>query len=157
MPFSVPFQGAAKARAHAAAKGSLVVALPKMKLFLVIPPGSEEIDFQHWFYFSVPDVSTCPKWSGYKCKWRKNDFCHPDLPVLSETRSVLSIVRYTGISYGSYRAHTTSINSAKEDIQISQNTKSVKGGYSVLRSKGKYRPPLFDSLTTYKPGNLKEI
>jgi hypothetical protein len=61
------------------------------------------------------------------------------------------------ISYSSYRAHTTSINSAKEDIQISQNAKSVKGVYSVLRSKGKYRSPLFDSLTTYKSGNLKEI
>ena len=60
MPFSAPFQGAAQARAHAAAKGSLAVALPNMKLFLVIPPGSEGIDFQNTreahFYFSVPDV-----------------------------------------------------------------------------------------------------
>jgi hypothetical protein len=61
------------------------------------------------------------------------------------------------ISYSSYRAHTTSINSAKEDIQISQNAKSVKGVYSVLRSKNKYRSALHDSLTTYKSGNLKEI
>ena len=61
------------------------------------------------------------------------------------------------ISYSSYRAHTTSINTPKEDIQISQNAKSVKGVYSVLRSKLKYRSPEHDSLTTYKSGNLKEI
>jgi hypothetical protein len=61
------------------------------------------------------------------------------------------------ISYSSYRAHTTSVNSAKEDIQISQNAKSVKGVYSVLRSKSKYRNAACDSLTTYKSGNLKEI
>ena len=61
------------------------------------------------------------------------------------------------ISYSSYRAHTTSINTPKEDIQISQNAKSVKGVYSVLRSKNTYRSALHDSLTTYKSGNLKEI
>jgi hypothetical protein len=59
VPFSAPFQGAAQARAHVT-KGSLVVALPTMKLFLVIPPPPEKIDFQNTrenhFHFSVPDV-----------------------------------------------------------------------------------------------------
>jgi hypothetical protein len=57
--FSAPFESAAQARVHAG-KGNLAVALPKMKLFLVIPPTSEEIDFRNThetcFYFSVPNV-----------------------------------------------------------------------------------------------------
>jgi hypothetical protein len=59
VPFSAPFESAAQARVHAG-KGNRAVALPKMKLFLVIPPTSEEIDFQNTretnFYFSVPNV-----------------------------------------------------------------------------------------------------
>jgi hypothetical protein len=43
---SATFEGAAKPGSMRG-KGNLAVALPKMKLFLVIPPTSEEIDFQN--------------------------------------------------------------------------------------------------------------
>jgi hypothetical protein len=44
VPFSAPFESAAQARVHAG-KGNLAVALPKMKLFFVIPPTSEQIGY----------------------------------------------------------------------------------------------------------------
>ena len=61
------------------------------------------------------------------------------------------------ISYASYRTHTTTLTTHNNELQISQNAKSVKGVYQVLRSKDKYASAKYDSLSTYKSGNLKEV
>lgn len=61
------------------------------------------------------------------------------------------------ISYASYRTHNTTLIGSSHNIQISQNAKSVKGIYQVLRSKLKYQAAAYDSLTTYKSGNLEEV
>jgi hypothetical protein len=44
-------------------------------------------------------------------------------------------------------------------MSISQNPASVKGIYHVLRSKDKYKynSAKYDSLSCYKPGNVKEV
>lgn len=61
------------------------------------------------------------------------------------------------IAYHTYRAHTQSlISSGDQSIQISQNSKSVKGCYCVMRDKQKYRSYKYDSLSTYKSGNLSD-
>ena len=61
------------------------------------------------------------------------------------------------ISYASYRTHNTTLTTDSVELQISQNAKSVKGVYQVLRSKSKYQSAEHDSLTTYKSGNLNEL
>ena len=60
------------------------------------------------------------------------------------------------ISFSSYRSHNTALTTAHNELQISQNAKSVKGVYQVLRSKAKYQSSKYDSLTEYKSGNLEE-
>ena len=62
------------------------------------------------------------------------------------------------IAYHTYRAHTQSILEGNEQtIQISQNSKSVKGCYCVMRDKNKYRSDQYDSLSTYKSCNLQDF
>jgi hypothetical protein len=62
------------------------------------------------------------------------------------------------IAYHTYRAHTQSlIQGNDQTIQISQNSKSVKGCYCVMRDKNKYRSPEYDSLSTYKSCNLHDF
>ena len=61
------------------------------------------------------------------------------------------------IAYHTYRAHTQSlIQSDNQNIQISQNSKSVKGCYCVMRDANKCRSSKYDSLSTYKSGNLMD-
>ena len=61
------------------------------------------------------------------------------------------------MSFSTYKTHNTVLNSNSIDMSISQNSASVKGVYSVLRSKDKYQSPKHDSLSEYKSGNLKEL
>jgi hypothetical protein len=62
------------------------------------------------------------------------------------------------IAYHTYRSHTQSLISGDDQtIQISQNSKSVKGCYCVMRDKNKYRDYRYDSLSTYKSGNLQDF
>ena len=61
------------------------------------------------------------------------------------------------ISYHSYRSHHHSLsNDSESNIQLSQNSKSVKGVYMVLRDKSRMRSQNFESLSEYKSGNLEE-
>ena len=61
------------------------------------------------------------------------------------------------LSFNTYKTHVTTLISANMDLPISQNSASVRGSYHVLRSKDKYNSPLYDSLSTYKSGNLEEV
>ena len=61
------------------------------------------------------------------------------------------------ISYDSYVTHNTTLNSSNLDLQISQNAKSVKTVYQVLRDKDSVQNQTVDSLSTYKSGNLEEV
>lgn len=66
--------------------------------------------------------------------------------------------RGVDLHFSSYRSHHhTLTGTAPKVIQISQNSKSVKGVYTVIRDKEKYRSSHYDSLSTYKSGNLKEF
>lgn len=61
------------------------------------------------------------------------------------------------ISYHSYRSHHHAITGGGEtNIQLSQNSKSVKGVYCVIRGKDKIRSPKHESLSNYKSGNLAQ-
>ena len=61
------------------------------------------------------------------------------------------------MSFSTYKTHNTVLTSASIDMSISQNSASVKGVYSVLRSKEKYQSAGYDSLSEYKSGNLREL
>ena len=61
------------------------------------------------------------------------------------------------MSFSTYKTHNTVLTSSSIDMSISQNSASVKGVYSVLRSKDKYQSAKYDSLSEYKSGNLKEL
>jgi hypothetical protein len=61
------------------------------------------------------------------------------------------------MSFSTYKTHNTVLTSSSIDMSISQNSASVKGVYSVLRSKDKYQNANYDSLSEYKSGNLKEL
>lgn len=61
------------------------------------------------------------------------------------------------ISYDTYVTHNTTLNAHSVDLQISQNAKSVKTVYQVLRSKDDVQNLAVDSLSTYKSGNLEEV
>ena len=58
------------------------------------------------------------------------------------------------MSFDTLQTHVTTLTSADMDLPISQNSASVKGSYHVLRSKDKYNSASYDSLSTYKSGNL---
>ena len=61
------------------------------------------------------------------------------------------------MSFDTYKVHVTTLTSPNMDLPISQNSASVKGSYHVLRSKDKYSNANYDSLSTYKSGNLEEV
>ena len=61
------------------------------------------------------------------------------------------------MSFDTYKVHVTTLTSPNMDLPISQNSASVKGSYHVLRSKDKYSNANYDSLSTYKSGNLVEV
>lgn len=61
------------------------------------------------------------------------------------------------MSFDTYKVHVTTLTSPNMDLPISQNSASVKGSYHVLRSKDKYSNAEYDSLSTYKSGNLEEV
>ena len=57
--------------------------------------------------------------------------------------------------FHSYRSHHHSLQSGTTQvIQLSQNSKSVKGVYCVIRDKARYRSQNHESLSTYKSGRL---
>ena len=58
------------------------------------------------------------------------------------------------MSFSSYRSHHTSLQAGQQTIQISQNSKSCKGVYTIIRGKDTYHSNYVDSLSTYKSGNL---
>ena len=58
------------------------------------------------------------------------------------------------MSFSSYRSHHTSLHAGQQTIQISQNSKSCKGVYTIIRGKDTYHSNYVDSLSTYKSGNL---
>jgi hypothetical protein len=61
------------------------------------------------------------------------------------------------ISFHSYRSHHHSINNTSEsNIQLAQNSKSVKGVYCVIRDKDRMRSKNHESLSEYKSGNLQQ-
>lgn len=61
------------------------------------------------------------------------------------------------ISFHSYRSHHHSLQSAtSQTIQLSQNSKSVKGAYVVIRDTQRYRSDKHESLSAYKSGRLLE-
>ena len=65
--------------------------------------------------------------------------------------------RGVDIAFHSYRSHHHAISSQSEQtIQLSQNSKSVKGCYCVLRDKDEYRSAKCESLSTYKSGRLTD-
>jgi len=68
-------------------------------------------------------------------------------------------VRTRGVdmSFETYKTHTTTLVNKSVDLSISQNAASVKGVYHVLRSHKKYQSEEYDSLSTYKSGNLKSV
>ena len=61
------------------------------------------------------------------------------------------------MSFDTFKTHVTTLTSADMDLPISQNSASVKGSYHVLRSQHKYNSASYDSLSTYKSGNLEEV
>jgi len=61
------------------------------------------------------------------------------------------------MSFSTYKTHNTVLASDSVDMSISQNSASVKGVYHVLRSKNTYNSEKYDSLSTYKSGNVKEV
>ena len=65
--------------------------------------------------------------------------------------------RGVDLHFASYRSHHHTLNgTGPKVIQISQNSKSVKGVYTIMRDKERYRSPAYDSLSTYKSGAIKE-
>ena len=65
--------------------------------------------------------------------------------------------RGVDISFDTFKTHNSVLTDDTMDLSISQNAASVKGVYHILRDKGKYQSNLYDSLSTYKSGNLEEI
>ena len=61
------------------------------------------------------------------------------------------------MSFDTFKTHVTTLTSADMDLPISQNSASVKASFHVLRSKDKYNSASYDSLSTYKSGNLEEV
>ena len=61
------------------------------------------------------------------------------------------------MSFSTYKTHNTVLSSNTVDMSISQNSASVKGVYHVLRSKNIYNSAKYDSLSTYKSGNLQTV
>ena len=61
------------------------------------------------------------------------------------------------ISFDTFKTHNSVLTDDTMDLSISQNAASVKGVYHILRDKNKYQSNLYDSLSTYKSGNLEEI
>ena len=65
--------------------------------------------------------------------------------------------RGVDIAFHSYRSHHHAMpGSGNQVIQLSQNSKSVKGCYVVIRDKNEYRSPKCESLSTYKSGRLQD-
>ena len=65
--------------------------------------------------------------------------------------------RGVDISFDTFKTHNSVLTDDTMDLSISQNAASVKGVYHILRDKNKYQSNLYDSLSTYKSGNLEEI
>ena len=65
--------------------------------------------------------------------------------------------RGVDISFDTFKTHNSVLTDNTMDLSISQNAASVKGVYHILRDKGKYQHEEYDSLSTYKSGNLEEI
>ena len=65
--------------------------------------------------------------------------------------------RGVDISFDTFKTHNSLLSSKSMDLSISQNAASVKGVYHILRDKDKYQSPAYDSLSTYKSGNLEEL
>lgn len=67
-------------------------------------------------------------------------------------------LRTAGIdmAFHSYRSHHHSLQSGSDQvIQLSQNSKSVKGVYVVMRDQAKYRSSVYESLSNYKSGKIQ--
>ena len=68
-------------------------------------------------------------------------------------------LRTAGIdmAFHSYRSHHHSLQSGTDQvIQLSQNSKSVKGVYVVMRDTSKYRSTNYESLSNYKSGKIQQ-
>jgi hypothetical protein len=65
--------------------------------------------------------------------------------------------RGVDISFDTFKTHNSVLTDNTMDLSISQNAASVKGVYHILRDKTKYQDEKYDSLSTYKSGNLEEI
>ena len=61
------------------------------------------------------------------------------------------------IAFHSYRSHHHSLQAGGDQVvQLSQNSKSVKGVYIVMRDADRYRSANFESLSQYKSGRIEQ-